>query len=284
MLTYLFHRNAFRRMACLGFIALTATSVPEAKSSEHWQGDDNCEALFETPLQVLPGGSHLKENVQTENVQADALEAQYIMANGITLKLTIQAVEEAPVTGSDFKTAYRNLFKQKPLQDSLARRVEEYTTLAEVNMLFTSSMYIESTLDGSPVTVDPEDITLTINAKIRIADWIEYEQAQPASQQAWDRHKCVSYHHEFGHILIAAQMFEDTQDEWSKLEASSIEAFDQTQKDFFSKLTTQINKRQDNYHDMLQDMGPALGESRPYLELPFPWLEGTVLQNRTPVR
>ena len=263
----------FRRWALctLSAVASCFGLSAHAQTATQWEGETKCAALFDTPPPVLPGGSYLTAIKGERSVQG-----HYLMQSGGKLRLTFREVGKVPIFGDTYDLAYADLKKRKPLQDSLSRKTDNHIVLADVKSLRGTGFKIGVSEDESRYFVKPGSLTFTVSSKIRVADWRGYEAADAASQAAWDRHQCRSYHHELGHILVTAQVLEDSRDELERLSAQSAEALKGKQDDLLKTMGERIKARQAAYHEFLET-SPGGKLSRPYMELALPWL----LQNGT---
>lgn len=263
-------RVALSALFCLVMIDIPVDAKGPVDANEHgayWHNDDKCDTLFETPVPRLPSGSYL-----TTILGEGTVQAHYALENGGKIRLSVREVRKVPVVGADYAAALENLYENRPLQDSISRKVSGSVVLADVTTSYGLSFRAIQTPDKTAYMLKPDNFTLIMRSKVRAADWTGYDQASANSQRAWNRHQCVSYHHELGHILVALQLLEDSQTEWFNLRAPSAEVLKEKQTALYAVLVQKISKRQDLYHEALKDMGDALGESRPYLELPFDWL------------
>ena len=249
--------------ALLLFVPLTATAYGGA----FWAGQERCDTLFETPLPRLPGGSYL-----TKIFAEEAVQAHYALQQGGKVRLTVREVGKSFVDGETYYDAYDAVIKQKPLQDRIARKIESKVVLADVRTSIGSEFRPMKTEDGAAYIIRPQSLRLTLTAKVRVTDWRQYEVADARNQALWDKYLCVSYHHELGHILVTAQILEESEAEWLALKADTVEALGTKHQALMDEVGTRIEGRQQAYHDALDEMGPALGRSKPYMELPFSWL------------
>lgn len=234
----------------------------------YWNREEKCDRLFETPVPVLPGGSFLKKIMGEQEVQA-----HYALSQGGTLRLTITDVGRIPVSGSSYIEAYRDLFDKRPLQDSISRKADNHVVLADVKNRLALSYYPKKNDETGRYQIKADSLTLILTAKVRVTEWTEYSMASIEDQKKWDRLLCQSYHHELGHILVAAQILEEAEADLLNLNAESLEALQLEQKNLFDTIGQRNIDLQNDYHDALDMMGKSLGRSKPYLELPFAWLK-----------
>lgn len=260
-------------MAILFSGNLSAFAEPDNSGDRgYWQGEKKCDTLFETLIPSLPGGSYLTKILGDGKIHAD-----YELNNGGVIRVKVRDVRKVPVNGLNFDSAYADLAMRKPLQDRLARRVESHVVLADVRTMVGSSFLMKKTTDEitdiTTYRIRPQSLRLSLKANVRVADWADYALADGPSQKRWDRHQCTSYHHELGHILVAAQVLEESQTEWLDLQAPTKEDFSLLHDELMTDIQKRIQARQEAYHAALEEMGPAIGRSRPYMELKFDWLK-----------
>jgi len=232
-----------------------------------WKGDTPCDNLFEMPVLRLPGGSPLTEILGTEDVQG-----KYQLSGGGVLTITIRKTLKVPVHGLRYSDAIADLHARRPLQDAISRKTSPGTVLADVKSLFGMRAIPYELEDGTGFALKPKSLWPKVTAKVRVADWQGYAGASPLDQRKWEGHSCESYHHELGHILVTAQILEAAEKEFLAMRAPTKEEINQSVKDFLVELSERIETRQQDYHDEIEAMGRSLSYSRPYMELPFSWL------------
>ena len=254
--------------AVLFLYVLFSASSAFGYESVYWEGEEKCDTLFASPISQLPGGSYL-----TQILGEDAVQAHYLMPQGGKLRLTVREVGRVTVSGDTYSQVYLDILKRKPLQDRLARKLESGTVLADVKTTMGVSFRPVKTDDGAAYMIAPQSLTMKLISKVRVTDWAEYNLADQYNQNAWDKHLCTSYHHELGHILVAAQVLEESETEWLALRVETLEALNEKHQSFVDEISERVRERQQAYHDALDEMGAKLGRSRPYMELPFPWLK-----------
>ena len=269
-----FRRNISAVLGCALLAVMMISPVTCAAQIVYWEGEESCEDLFTTPLSQLPGGSYL-----TKIFDNDTLQAHYQTANGSTVKITIQPIKKLPVFGATYAAAYRDLVRRRPFQDRISRKASGHIVLADVvNLLGIRPAYKKTKSDHDDTeiySINPQRLILELNARVRVAQWTEYDGASPEERRLWERHACTSYHHELGHILVAAQILEEASAEFLDLQAPSKEELETHIKALFKTVNEQIKQRQIAYHDALDEFGPSIGRARPYMEIPFPWLTTT---------
>jgi len=233
----------------------------------YWQGSESCRTLFETPVPRLPAGSPLKEIIEFESVIG-----KYDLSQGGEIWINIRKPRKYYVEGETFSEAYSNLVTDRPLQDRVQRKATGSAMLASVQV-FTSIRYrpVKDPDDGA-YAIEPKSLSLRLNPKLRVADWAGFGQANEADRQLWDKLLCENYHHELGHILVAAQLTEEIEGELLALRAETVSDLQSLQGEVFSLVSERIRDRQTVYHEEIASMGPDVSHSRPYLELPFSWL------------
>jgi len=269
--------SLFTSLAFFGAASLSTPSLSqdigfpiwatESSDTVYWKGEAPCDNLFETPVPQLPGGSRLTQILGIDDVQGN-----YAMSGGGSLRVTFRQPQKMPVQGVSYSDAIADLFKRKPLQDSIARKTSKFVVLADVKSRIGMSGRPYKLEDGSGYGLKPKTIRPSLNAKVRVADWPGYAAASVSDQQKWDGHLCENSHHELGHILVAAQILEEAEPEMLGLRGATPEELSQEISNLLSEIGKRINARQEAYHDEIKSMGRALSDSRPYLELPFPWL------------
>lgn len=248
-------------------IFTTQTASPQADRTVYWLGAESCDDVFETPVSSMPGGSKL-----TKIHHGPSIQAHYALSNGGTLRVSVRDIQKKYVQGRNFAEAFDNVFKQRPLQNQLERITEKYVVLADVRSMFGLVTPIRQNADTSEYYFVPNRLFLTVSSRIRIVEWDGYDQATPEDQILWDRFQCQSYHHELGHILISAQIFEESEPEWMMLRAQTKDELLDKREALFEEVSDRAAARQKIYHQTLDAWGPEMAKSKPYLELPFPWL------------
>ncbi len=256
-----------------------AWATPSYADNEavYWQGQDKCDTLFDTPASMLPGGSYLTEILETDS---GGIRANYTLATGGKLRLTIPETELVNVDGLTYLAARKDLNTRRPLQTAFAREFDTHIVLADVNLTIGIGSVRGKSVYGHKIR--PQSLNLKLKAKVRVAVWSGYDTASEADQTLWDRRLCESYHHEFGHILVAAQVLEESQDQWLAIRGRTPEEFTEAKDNFLARLGESILARQDAYHDGIKTMGKVISHSRPYLDLPFSWLSGDSVEVTQP--
>lgn len=263
-------------MALLSTVCVWASQTALAQSYKfvHWDSATPCTGLLKEAIPVLPGGSTLRQIYDGPTIQS-----HYDLRNGGKLRMSIRDVGTKYVDGDTFLDAYSKVFDKRPLEDSISRRVNSHVTLADINYRPGFNLRFKKHNDPESYEVRLSSLVLTLNSKIRVIAWRQYDTASTEDQLKWDKFACQSYHHELGHLLVAAQVYEDTQDRWSELSASTHEDINAQTDRLFSEIVEAIKDRQAKYHDEIDEMGPALASSRPYLDLPFTWLGQTQIDS-----
>lgn len=233
-----------------------------------WQGDMPCGSLFDTPVPRLPNGSPLVQIFGTESIQS-----HYQLSGGGKIRVTLRQTEKIQVSGARYADAIKDLNSRRPFQDSISRKTSGYTVLADVRYQVGISASSYKLKDGSGYALKPNRIRPSVVAKVRVANWPGYENAAADDRRKWDGHLCESYHHELGHILVAAQIWEEAEPELLTLRGTSSEDVSQKLDVLLDDVGQRIEARQEQYHDEIDAMGHALSRSLPYLDLPFSWLK-----------
>ena len=265
-------RRVLRASWGTGFALGLATSfgLPATAQAEpvlHWAGDAPCYSLFDTPVPQLPNGAPL-----TKILGDDPVQGHYRLPGGGVLRLSVRDVGTVEVRGDTFAAAYQDLLQRKPLQDSIARKASGRFVLADVRILLGASIRSSKMEDGSGYHIAPDDVSLRLSAKVRAANWAGYAGASDADRRAWDLHICQNYHHELGHILVAAQVMEASVPEWLALRGATAEDVTAAQQALMRQIVDRLVAAQTAYHDEIEEMGEAVADARPYLDLPFSWL------------
>lgn len=248
------------------------------EESVYWQGEGSCKNLFKTPAPHLPAGSPLTEILEFESVIG-----KYDLSQGGDIWINIRKPRQYRVEGETFSDAFTNLITNRPLQDRVARSATGNAVLADVQVFKSIRYHPVKMSDGVTYAIKPDSLSLRLSPKLRVVAWTGYAQAEDADRQLWDRHLCENYHHELGHILVAAQLIEEAEDDLLALRAESIAELQELQRELFSGVSQQIRDRQDVYHEEIDEMGLEVSHSRPYLELPFSWLSPEMSVIEAPV-
>lgn len=257
---------------CVFCLVLNTISSAQTRPSllntkTYWQGEESCADLFETPVPRLPGGSPL-----IEILGEDAVVGNYRLSGGSRLQITVYQPRKISVMGRNFEEAYRDLMTRRPLQDRIDRNTSNRVVLADVRYMPAISGGLRKNKAQDLYMGNPNTLILKVSARVRVAEWSAYAIASEADQNLWDRFQCESYHHELGHILVAAQILEEAEADFLAVEATNFDDFIAQRKALFDDLFERIKTRQQDYHDEIELMGPELSDSRPYMELPFTWL------------
>lgn len=246
---------------------LVAPTISASSSAVYWAGDENCGTLFQTPLDTLPGGALLIGS-DDEN----GMEAEYELRDGSRLVLRIEDPEASPIYGTSFNDAMVDLDKRKPLQVSETEFQTEGLVMASVK-ISKSYSYLPHVRRGQRyLSIKPGSMIIELEAEVRSVTWDGYETASATDKALWDKFQCRSYHHELGHILIDAQLFEETIYDWSRVRGQDLDDMAISARHVFDDIAYRISERHDDYHKAISDMGFELADSRPYLDLPFAWL------------
>ena len=232
----------------------------------HWLGDESCKTLLQQTVPEIPGGFPLKLKMASG-------EAHYELPRGGTLRLTLTEDEKVSVSGDTFSQAYRNLVEQKPLQNDGAFHHENVVVFAAVETGYQLDLDFTTTEDQSLFQLKPDGYNIIMNARFRVIDWSGYKKADAASRAKWDKMTCESYHHELGHVLIGAQIFSEAEPEWTSLRGRNEEDVRKRTDTLFDYIMSRVRARQQKYHLEQETMGRALADSRPYIDLPFSWLD-----------
>ena len=252
----------------LGFLVFLLTSVETAQAQAvYWAKTENCETLLENPVRRIPGGFTLKEVIGEDKL------AIYELPNGGHLKIRFWEVDSLPVRGKTFDEAYKDLMVKRPLQDRVSRKVANEVVLANVTMKYRLGLRFTKTDDGLLYKIKPGTFSIFQTAKVKVIDWADYHQADLVSREKWDKLTCESYHHELGHVLVAAQILAESEAAWLDLRAEDQKAMSEKTDELFEQILERVRNRQKRYHEEIELMGPEVADARPYLELSFSWLK-----------
>lgn len=255
-----------KSLAVTLLVCLQAIFSYEASAqSVFWQGEKSCEDLLDEPISSIPGGFPLK------TVMANG-QAHYRLPKGGTLKLRMSESDSVSIPGENFVQAHRNLVTQKPLQKDFSGRSNE-VVFALVQSSYQLDLDFTHDDDLSLFQLRPGGYNVVMNSKISVIDWAGYDAADDASRRQWDKMTCESYHHELGHILIGAQLFAEAESLWVDLRGEDQPRIQSLTDELFDMTMQQVRQRQRRYHEQITTMGEELSYSKPYLELPFTWLD-----------
>ena len=181
------------------------------------------------------------------------------------------------IFGRDYAAARKSLFERKPFQTAFQKAYDGHIVLADVKMsVYFGSISVKPN-DEADYRLRPSALNFRLKANVRVAEWDQYSSASEADKQSWDRRACQSYHHEMGHILVAAQVIEEFNQAWLDLRAPTKEDMLDKRNALMETMNAAIKARQSEYHDEIETMGRELSYSRPYMELPFSWLSDSWL-------
>lgn len=232
-----------------------------------WDGEGSCDALFETPVSRLPGGSYL-----THQPDNNLASGHYALSGGGTLRLRIPEPYKISINGHNYEAAHKSLLTRQPFQTAYEKAYDDHIVLADVRITVGTGSVSVKPHGEADFRIRPSSLNFRLKANVRLAEWYQYGSASEADKRAWDRRSCQSYHHEMGHILVAAQVIEEFHQSWLDLRAPTKAAFAEKRDALTEQMGDAIMARQDAYHAEIETMGRALSYSRPYMELPFSWL------------
>ncbi len=251
----------------LASIAITGVFFPAASAQEvFWQGEDSCGDLLDEPVAAIPGGFPLTTILSNG-------QAHYRLPLGGTLRLRLWKAESVPVQGKDYAEAYKNLVTQKPLQDDVSGRAGGEVVFALVESRYMLDLDYSHDPELSLFQLKKGGYTVNMNSKVKVIEWDGYKTADDASRRKWDKMTCESYHHELGHVLIGAQIFAEAEPLWMDLRGADEGMISWRTDDLFDRIMKSVRERQKKYHEEIDVMGRAVADSRPYVKLPFSWLD-----------
>jgi hypothetical protein len=247
----------------------------------HWQGSAPCQSALELDMQAMPLGSPRQPDLDW-----DPDLHVYEHASGVRIQIKPRSVKLNPVYGPTFADAALDVLTRRPLQMTGSNAWDRNVRLASIRPGMGMSHRPKATVikgkrrgwgkgrepDQTTYSISPNSFRVRFNPRISILNWADYDQASPEDQARWDRLICGHIHHEIGHLLVAAQLVEEHIPDLLPLSSDDKDELSELTSVWFKTLGEAIAARQDAYHDEIARMGPVIAESRPYLELDFPWL------------
>jgi predicted secreted Zn-dependent protease len=244
------------------FFALAAP----AYATPVWTGSERCDSLFSTFPEQLPGGARLESHQQGE---AHA----YRLPEGGTLRILDADIQYFDILGATYAEAQSNLYRRTPemLTERGGHPWGDDALLAMVVNRYHGEVNVTGSLLG--YRGEPGSAELEIAPVLHLARWNDYAAADPVDQTLWDRAFCSHAHHELGHILVAAQIMTQAETDLTRVSDPTQAGISRAIRAALETMMEDIKSRQDLYHIEIDRIGRDVADSRPYVELPFSWLD-----------
>lgn len=247
----------------------------------HWAGKAPCDAALDLYQPALPGGS-----VNVPDANARPGRHAYKTSSGALIVTMPAQVGVRDVDGQDFAELFRNIRSMRALHIPTVGKRFPLVRLAQIQTSMSMSVWpmpVSGDADA-PVKANPDRTTIRLNPRIELIRWVGYDDAPSADRKLWDRARCEHIHHEIGHLLVTAQVIEEELPTLFTLRADDDDDLSIKRSDWFDAMSDKSSERQEQYHELIAEMGPEIADSAPYLELDFPWLNnGSAAKDPNPI-
>ena len=245
---------------------LVGVSAHAAGPGSAWQGEADCEGLFERLPSSLPGGAVVESRMDDATL--------YRLPEGGTLRIEGPEVVREALSGATFAEAQADLRERAPF-DLRGNHVgaAQGVVLAQVESAYNGEVSLYGDATGFGAVEGGAE--LLIQPTVHLASWDGYAQASAPDRDRWDRALCEQAHHELGHILVAAQVMTEAEPELAGLTSATREGIALAMRTKLEDMMSAIRRRQERYHAEIKVIGERAADSRPYLEQPFSWLSGS---------
>ncbi len=278
-------------------------NIDDFKKNDLWIAPTPCEEdIFDAPLSLSglsprQKGPFLTEPIKTKFQRRIINQPTYLYKgrSGITLKYVKPVIEYYDVSGLRYKDAQKDIHKRKTIE-TLRRARSEFpqeterennanektksTVVGSINYPYRLSYTMIGLRDH--YGLNPTETVMTTAYYIMLPRWKNYDTAASSEQKKWDDFFCKVANHELGHLRINLDLIAETLEGYAALPlARSFDEIEGIVKTYQKKVRKHIQDRQDAYH-IYNGNGDRRGmRERPYMELPFPWLQSENTEIKT---
>jgi len=278
-------------------------NIDAYKKNDLWIAPTPCETdIFDAPLSLSgvsqrQKGPFLIDPIKTKFQRRIINQPTHLYKSksGVTLKYVRPVIEYYDVSGLRYKDAKKDIHKRKPIE-TLRRARSEFSqktksgnkTDKKTKTTIVGSILYPSRLSYTIIgsrdryRLNKTQTVITAAYYIMLPRWKNYGAAALSEQEKWDDFFCKVANHELGHLRVSLDLTAETLEGYAELPpAHSFDEMEEIVKTYRRKIYKRVRERQDAYHIYNGNGGRRGMRERPYVELPFPWLETHPAETKT---